>query len=242
VERYAGGYRFHRSSLPSSLFPATSTDAVPLVRSHNEIKDIEYRVNRGERSGQTHERVLSERLSSMMGWTNNGNSRQDMEKVPPSLSLGFKPCSYVLTSRSDDMYEKCVVDPTLWVLPSLLAPLPPEGTRKKEVARLNVSVNDSNYSVDGVDRSVNIAGTFSPSTARTTIYIESAPIVLVMLVCAILYFFDSICNRPCDAATHNLEDPFPAGSGSWTAKVYIPRDFRGSLTLRSSGEPTGIWP
>jgi hypothetical protein len=100
-------------------------------------------------------------------------------------------------------------------------------SRDAKAAPLNVSVDASIHLVDGVGRSAKIAGTLSPSTARTTTYIESALLAPVMPVCVSLCFFDSICNHSCHAATHNLEDPFPAGQSvhstrfPWSASAQI---------------------
>jgi hypothetical protein len=99
--------------------------------------------------------------------------------------------------RTYDMSETFVVDPTLWVLPSLLVPLPPQETRKNlKVISSSGRVNATIYLVDGADRtesrkSVHIAEPSSPSTARTTMYVESAESAQVILVCALTFYVDS---------------------------------------------------
>ena len=108
----------------------------------------------------------------------------------PALPPGLKPSNYLLLSRTYDVSETFVVDPTLWVLPALLPPLPPREARKNlQVVSSSGRVNASIYLVDGADRgesriSTYTARTSSPSAARTTMYIQSAASAQVTLVCA----------------------------------------------------------
>jgi len=122
--------------------------------------------------------------------------------------------------------ETFVVDPTLWVLPALLTPLPPREVRKNlKVVSSNGRVDASVYLVDGMDqsesRSVHTARTSSPSAARTTMYIESAGSANVTL-------------RHITLGNNKRSPYFLHVVAGASATVYIPREFRGLLTLTSS--------